>query len=228
MNLTNIPAIAVSDLSKHVVVNDKKISILKNIQLHIEQKETVAIVGRSGSGKTTLLSILAGLDHPSTGTVSILGRDITKNTENELAAIRRDLIGFVFQSFQLIPELNVLENVILPLEIKGLNRETSVAKAHHWLNNVGLSHRIEHFPKTLSGGEQQRVALARAFVSEPRILFADEPTGSLDMENGQIIIDLLFKLNKELGSSLIIVTHDMSLAQKCKKTFKLNGGKIEH
>jgi putative ABC transport system ATP-binding protein len=173
-----------------------------------------------------LLSLLAGLDLPSTGFVSLFGNNLQNIDEEKRAAIRRDLVSFVFQSFQLIPELTALENVILPMEIKGIDRTLAIEQSKEALKQVGLDHRLDHYPKTLSGGEQQRVALARAFVTRPRILFADEPTGSLDEENGQKVIELLFDLNRQLGSTLVLVTHDLVLAKKCQKMFYLKGGHL--
>lgn len=217
-------AIEAFQISKTVTTKMGDITILHEISLTVSQGETVAIVGSSGSGKTTLLSLLAGLDLPSTGHVSLLGHNLQDIDEESRAKVRRDHVSFVFQSFQLIPELTALENVIVPLEIKGVNRLLAQELGAGVLQKVGLEHRLHHFPKTLSGGEQQRVALARAFVTNPKILFADEPTGSLDEENGFKIIQLLFDLNTQLGSTLILVTHDLGLAKKCKKIFYLKGG----
>jgi putative ABC transport system ATP-binding protein len=186
----------------------------------------LAIVCASGSGKSTLLGLLAGLDTPSKGQVILMDRDISAANEDQRAQIRSQHVGFVFQSFQLIDHLTALENVQLPLELAGMPRAEAAAKAQVWLEKVGLSERLKHRPKTLSGGEQQRVALARAFVTEPDILFADEPTGSLDEQNGQKIIELLFQLNQELGSTLILVTHDMALATRCQRQLVLNSGQV--
>ena len=224
--MTQIAIKAVA-LSKIVKTKQGPLSILHDVNLCIQEGETVALVGTSGSGKTTLLSILAGLDETSSGEVFLLGHNLSIVKEDERARIRRENVGFVFQTFQLIPELTALENVALPLEIKGIDRSSAIRDAQHWLNQVGLAHRHEHFPRTLSGGEQQRVALARAFVTKPKILFADEPTGSLDEENGEKVIDLLFKLNKELNCTLILVTHDPDLAKKCQKIFNLRGGVLK-
>lgn len=214
------------NLNKTVNTKQGELKILHNINLKIESGSTIAIVGSSGSGKTTLLSLLAGLDIPSSGEVLLLGNKLSKLNEDERARIRRENVGFVFQSFQLISDLTALENIMVPLEIKGISRPEALKTAELWLSRVGLSHRAEHYPDTLSGGEQQRVALARAFVCKPSILFADEPTGSLDKENGSIVIDLLFKLNQETDCTLILVTHDLDLAHRCNKIFNLHAGEL--
>ena len=205
---------------------DGSLTILHDISFSVEEGESLAIVGTSGSGKSTLLSLLAGLDTPSSGSVTLMGRDISSAKEDERAQIRAQHIGFVFQSFQLIDHLSALENVQLPLELKGMPRAEAAAKAQVWLEKVGLADRLRHRPKTLSGGEQQRVALARAFVTQPDILFADEPTGSLDEVTGQKIIDLLFSLNQDSGSTLILVTHDMALAKRCQRQMVINAGTV--
>ena len=215
-----------SHLTKTVNTVDGSLTILHDISFSVEEGESLAIVGTSGSGKSTLLSLLAGLDTPSSGAVTLMGRDISAAKEDERAQIRAQHIGFVFQSFQLIDHLNALENVQLPLELKGVPRAEAAAKAQVWLEKVGLADRLRHRPKTLSGGEQQRVALARAFVTQPDILFADEPTGSLDEVTGQKIIDLLFSLNRDSGSTLILVTHDMALAKRCQRQMVINAGKV--
>lgn len=215
-----------NDLNKTVVTKQGNLGILYNINLIIEKGSTVAIVGSSGSGKTTLLSLLAGLDTPSSGDIFLINKKISDMDEEGRAQIRRENIGFVFQSFQLIPGLTALENIMVPLEIKGVARNEAFERALSWLDKVGLARRATHYPDTLSGGEQQRVALARAFVSEPKILFADEPTGSLDKENGTKVIDLLFKLNLDTGCTLILVTHDLELARRCNKIFKLIAGQL--
>jgi putative ABC transport system ATP-binding protein len=202
------------------------LTILHDINFSVAEAESLAIVGASGSGKSTLLGLLAGLDTPSKGQVILMDRDISAANEDQRAQIRSQHVGFVFQSFQLIDHLTALENVQLPLELAGMPRAEAAAKAQVWLEKVGLSERLKHRPKTLSGGEQQRVALARAFVTEPDILFADEPTGSLDEQNGQKIIELLFQLNQELGSTLILVTHDMALATRCQRQLVLNSGQV--
>ena len=216
----------VSHLAKTVDTVDGPLTILHDINFSVEEAESLAIVGASGSGKSTLLGLLAGLDTPSKGQVLLMDRDISAANEDQRAQIRSQHVGFVFQSFQLIDHLTALENVQLPLELAGMPRAEAAAKAQVWLEKVGLSERLKHRPKTLSGGEQQRVALARAFVTEPDILFADEPTGSLDEQNGQKIIELLFQLNQELGSTLILVTHDMALATRCQRQLVLNSGQV--
>ena len=205
---------------------DGPLTILHDINFSVAEGESLAIVGASGSGKSTLLGLLAGLDTPSKGQILLMDRDISAASEDQRAQIRSQHVGFVFQSFQLIDHLTALENVQLPLELAGMPRAEAAAKAQVWLEKVGLSERLKHRPKTLSGGEQQRVALARAFVTEPDILFADEPTGSLDEQNGQKIIQLLFQLNQELGSTLILVTHDMALASRCERQMVLNNGRV--
>ena len=216
----------VSHLSKTVKTVDGPLTILHDINFSVNASESLAIVGTSGSGKSTLLGLLAGLDTPSEGQVELMDRDISGSTEDQRAQIRSQHVGFVFQSFQLIDHLTALENVQLPLELSGMPRAEAAAKAQVWLEKVGLGQRLKHRPKTLSGGEQQRVALARAFVTQPDILFADEPTGSLDEQTGQTIIQLLFQLNQELGSTLILVTHDMALASRCQRQMVLNAGRI--
>jgi putative ABC transport system ATP-binding protein len=216
----------VSHLAKTVDTVDGPLTILHDINFSVEEAESLAIVGASGSGKSTLLGLLAGLDTPSKGQVLLMDRNISAANEDQRAQIRSQHVGFVFQSFQLIDHLTALENVQLPLELAGMPRAEAAAKAQVWLEKVGLSERLKHRPKTLSGGEQQRVALARAFVTEPDILFADEPTGSLDEKNGQKIIELLFQLNQELGSTLILVTHDMALATRCQRQLVLNSGQV--
>ena len=216
----------VSHLAKTVDTVDGPLTILHDINFSVAEGESLAIVGASGSGKSTLLGLLAGLDTSSKGQVLLMDRDISAANEDQRAQIRSQHVGFVFQSFQLIDHLTALENVQLPLELAGMPRAEAAAKAQVWLEKVGLSERLKHRPKTLSGGEQQRVALARAFVTEPDILFADEPTGSLDEQNGQKIIQLLFQLNQELGSTLILVTHDMALATRCERQIVLNNGRV--
>lgn len=221
-----ITVLDVSHLGKTVSTVDGSLTILHDISFSVAEGDSLAIVGASGSGKSTLLGLLAGLDTPSTGQVSLMGKDVSGGDENARAAIRAHHVGFVFQSFQLIDHLSALENVQLPLELIGMPRAEAAAKAQVWLEKVGLGERLKHRPKTLSGGEQQRVALARAFVTEPDILFADEPTGSLDEQNGQKIIDLLFQLNQDLGSTLVLVTHDTALAKRCQRQMVLNAGRV--
>ncbi len=225
-NHSNNSVLYTSHLTKTVNTVDGSLTILHDISFSVEEGESLAIVGTSGSGKSTLLSLLAGLDTPSSGTVHLMGRDISAAKEDERAQIRAQHIGFVFQSFQLIDHLNAQENVQLPLELKGMPRAEAAAKAQVWLEKVGLADRLRHRPKTLSGGEQQRVALARAFVTQPDVLFADEPTGSLDEVTGQKIIDLLFSLNQDSGSTLILVTHDMALAKRCQRQMVINAGTV--
>jgi putative ABC transport system ATP-binding protein len=221
-----ITVLDVSHLGKTVSTVDGSLTILHDISFSVAEGDSLAIVGASGSGKSTLLGLLAGLDTPTAGQVVLMGKDISGGDENARAAIRAHHVGFVFQSFQLIDHLSALENVQLPLELIGMPRAEAAAKAQVWLEKVGLGERLKHRPKTLSGGEQQRVALARAFVTEPDILFADEPTGSLDEQNGQKIIDLLFQLNLDLGSTLVLVTHDAALAKRCQRQMVLNAGQV--
>ncbi|OQW73991.1 MAG: ABC transporter [Proteobacteria bacterium ST_bin11] len=221
---TSFPIIVTEQLGKTVPTNEGILHILSSVNLIIKSGESLAIVGESGSGKSTLLSLLAGLDTPSTGRVVVDGRDLTKLDEDGRALLRNELVGFVFQSFQLLPGLTALENVMLPLELSGHAQAEAAARA--LLTRVGLSHRLTHTPKQLSGGEQQRVALARAFVTRPAILFADEPTGNLDSKTGAHIIELLFELNQEQHTTLILVTHDMSLAARCQHTIRLDAGSI--
>ena len=198
--------------------------ILHEISFAVRPGESLAIVGASGSGKSTLLALLAGLDTPSAGRVHIAGEDLHALDEDGRAALRGRLVGFVFQSFQLMPHLNALENVMLPLELAG--RKDAEAVAIETLARVGLSARLRHYPKHLSGGEQQRVAVARAFAPRPKILFADEPTGNLDTVTGATIIDLLFELNRELGTTLVMVTHDDNIAARCGRRIRLASGRI--
>lgn len=223
---TPIEAIVAHHLARRVKTIDGDLSILHDIDFVIRQGESVAIVGTSGSGKSTLLSLLAGLDLPSSGHVQIMGQNLSTMDEDGRARLRGQFVGFVFQSFQLLPQLNALENVMLPLELSGMDLATAKAKAAIWLEKVGLEHRLNHFPKTLSGGEQQRVALARAFVNQPAILFADEPTGSLDEASGNRVIELLFELNAENSSTLVLVTHDPALAARCSRQLTLQGGRL--
>ena len=192
----------------------------------MDSGEAVAIVGVSGSGKSTLLGLLAGLDTPSSGAVRIDGHDLNALDEDGRAALRGRMIGFVFQSFQLLPAMTALENVMLPLELAGAEGAEDVARA--MLARVGLADRAHHYPKQLSGGEQQRVAIARAFVKRPRLLFADEPTGNLDSETGAQVIDLLFELNRESGATLLLVTHDEALTRRCSRVLRLAAGRLEN
>lgn len=201
-----------------------QLSILRDIDFSVMAGETVAILGASGSGKSTLLSIMAGLDTPSVGHVELAGKNIFSMTEDERAAWRGQTLGFVFQNFQLMGHLTALENVMLPLELAGIKDASQ--QATMILKQVGLSERIDHFPKVLSGGEQQRVALARAFVVQPQLLLADEPTGSLDAQTGESIMDLMLAMNKARGTTLILVTHDQKLAQRCDRTLTLEAGQL--
>ena len=218
--LNNI--IVTENLGKSVVTPDGTLHILASIDLIIKSGESIAIVGESGSGKSTLISLLAGLDTPSSGSIRLNGKLLTAMNEDGRAAMRNELIGFVFQSFQLLHGLTALENVMLPLELSGNKNAKTSATA--LLQRVGLSHRLSHTPKQLSGGEQQRVALARAFVTRPAILFADEPTGNLDSKTGATIVNLLFELNQENKTTLILVTHDHALAARCQRTIQLDSG----
>lgn len=219
------PAIAVTNLSKRVSDATGELTILQEINFTVQAGETLAIVGASGSGKSTLLGILAGLDVPTEGKVLLDGVDIFALDEDGRAIFRKENLGFVFQSFQLLMHLNALENVMLPLELRGDKNAKEKAKA--MLAHVGLGSRLQHYPKYLSGGEQQRVALARAFVTEPPLLFADEPTGSLDAVTGESVIQLMFALNRERGSTLVLVTHDLSIAARCGRTIQISAGKLD-
>ena len=216
--------VRVRDLTKQVGNGDDTLVILRAVNFDIRTGEAVAIVGASGSGKSTLLGLLAGLDTASSGQVDIAGTDLFSLDEDERAALRGRLLGFVFQSFQLLPALNALENVMLPLELAGASDAT--AKSREILGRVGLSLRLKHYPRQLSGGEQQRVALARAFVTRPKLLLADEPTGNLDARTGGEVIDLLFELNREQGTTLVLVTHDEALASRCGRRLRLAAGEL--
>lgn len=216
--------IVTENLGKTVQTSDGALHILSSVDLQIKPGESLAIIGESGSGKSTLLSLLAGLDTPTAGSVTIDGREITAMDEDGRAAVRNELIGFVFQSFQLLPGLTALENVMLPLELGGV--KDAKALAADLLGRVGLNNRLNHTSRQLSGGEQQRVALARAFVTRPAILFADEPTGNLDSKTGAQIIDLLFELNLENSTTLILVTHDQHLAARCGRSIRLDAGRL--
>lgn len=219
-----MPLIQAAEINHWVRTSEGRLDILTSVSLSINSGESVAVIGASGSGKTTLLGLLAGLDRATEGDVLIEGRSLAGLDEDGRAALRQRLIGFVFQSFQLIPTLTALENVMLPLELAG--HSAPKTEASGMLARVGLSARLTHFPRQLSGGEQQRVALARAFVSMPRILFADEPTGNLDRKTGQAIIDLLFALNRERQTTLVLVTHDEALANRCERLIRLEGGAV--
>jgi len=216
--------IRVAGLSKVVPNGETSLSILQDIELTVMPGEALAVLGASGSGKSTLLGLLAGLDTPTAGSVHLAGTALFALDEDGRAALRKRLVGFVFQSFQLLAPLTALENVMLPLELAG--REDAEPKARAMLERVGLGERLRHYPRFLSGGEQQRVALARAFVVEPEVLFADEPTGNLDAETGAGVIDLLFELNAERGTTLVLVTHDEMVARRCSRQIRLAGGRI--
>ena len=219
-------SIVADRVGKLVNTADGDLAILHDLSFQIEQGESVAIIGASGSGKSTLLSLLAGLDLPSTGKIDLMGQSLNMLDEDGRARLRGQFVGFVFQSFQLLPHLTALENVMLPLEMAGIGQTEARLAANQWLEKVGLSLRANHFPKTLSGGEQQRVALARAFINKPAILFADEPTGSLDEASGNRVIELLFELNQENSSTLVLVTHDPALAARCGRQLSLQGGRL--
>lgn len=216
--------IKTENLVKEVETSEGCLRILKGVSLSIAKGETVAIVGASGSGKSTLLGLMAGLDSASSGEVLLDGHRLSELDEEQRAALRSNLVGFVFQSFQLLPSLTALENVMLPIELK--NDDRARQKAEHLLSRVGLKERLHHYPNQLSGGEQQRVAIARAFASEASVLFADEPTGNLDAETGGTIIELLFTLNREYGTTLVLVTHDDRLARRCHRTLRLVAGEV--
>jgi len=219
------PSIAVKQLSQSVRDSSGELRILQDIAFTVHAGEAVAISGSSGSGKSTLLGLLAGLDVPSGGQVQLLGHELFALDEEARAALRARHVGFVFQSFQLLPHLSALENVMLPLELAGTSNRPQTA-ATQMLERVGLQGRLHHYPRTLSGGEQQRVALARAFVMRPRVLFADEPTGSLDAHNGTIVMDLMFTLVREQASTLVLVTHDAKLAARCQRVLTLEAGRL--
>lgn len=219
--------IEVRSLCKRVKDATGELTILDDIELDVDAGTSVAIVGASGSGKSTLLGLLAGLDNATSGSVRLLGRELSTLSEDERARLRNGSIGFVFQSFQLMPHLTALENVRLPLELQGdIDAHEATGRARALLERVGLGARTRHYPKLLSGGEQQRVALARAFVTRPAILFADEPTGSLDAATGHAIINLMFELNAAHGATLILVTHDLELARRCARTVTIEAGRV--
>ena len=217
-------ALQVERLGKRVPLPSGELTILEGVGFTIPRGEAVAIIGASGSGKSTLLSLLAGLDVPSEGEVRLDGEPLSGLDEDGRACVRGEKVGFVFQSFQLLPSLTALENVMLPLELRGDDDAEGPARAI--LGQVGLAGRLGHYPRQLSGGEQQRVALARAFVTRPAVLFADEPTGNLDTRTGQAIIELLFELNREAGTTLVLVTHDEHLAARCNRVLRLDAGRL--
>jgi putative ABC transport system ATP-binding protein len=218
------PIIRVDHVHKSVTDSTGTLDILRDIDFALAPRETAAIVGASGSGKSTLLSIVAGLDTPTRGTVHLAGQDLFALGEDDRAALRARQVGFVFQSFQLMGNLTALENVMLPLELAG--RRDARKAAGEMLARVGLGQRLSHYPKVLSGGEQQRVALARAFVVQPALLLADEPTGSLDFATGETVMELMFDLNRELGTTLVLVTHDRSIAARCERRITIEAGRI--
>ncbi len=221
------PVIEVRGLCKKVRDATGELTILDGIDLAVEAGSSVAIIGASGSGKSTLLGLLAGLDSASAGSVRLLGEELADLDEDQRAALRNGSVGFVFQSFQLMPHLNALENVALPLELQGgMTSREVFARARMLLERVGLGQRTGHYPKLLSGGEQQRVALARAFVTHPRVLFADEPTGSLDQATGHAVIDLMFEMNRANGATLVLVAHDIELAHRCDTTITIEAGRL--
>lgn len=216
--------IKVENLCKSLSLGDQTLNILMHVNLNVAAGETIAIVGKSGSGKSTLLSLLAGLDQASSGHIYIQDKDLSAMDEDGRAAMRKQHVGFVFQNFQLLPHLSALDNVMLPLELSGEGQAKD--KAKEWLTKVGLGERLHHQPNQLSGGEQQRVAIARAFACSPDILFADEPTGNLDEHTGEMIEDLLFDLNAQLNTTLVLVTHDETLAQRCQRQVHLVDGTL--
>ncbi|WP_026029282.1 MULTISPECIES: ABC transporter ATP-binding protein [Aliivibrio] len=217
-------AIKVSSVGKSVISNEAELTILKDISFEVLSGQSVAIVGTSGAGKSTLMTLLAGLDIPSTGDIELLGQNLSQLDDETRAQIRSESIGFVFQSFLLIPSLSALENVTLPAILRGEGED--IEKAKQLLASVGLSGRETHLPSQLSGGEQQRVALARAFMTQPQILFADEPTGNLDQHTAEHIIELLFEMNQKHGTTLILITHDPKLAERCDRTLTIDAGRI--
>ena len=222
--LMNTPILTARHLNKVVPSAEGELSILHDLSLDLCRGDSLAIVGSSGSGKSTLLGLLAGLDLPSSGSIHLAVQDLSQLDEDQRARLRAEQVGFVFQSFQLLDSLNALENVMLPLELEG--HADARQRARALLERVGLGHRLTHYPRQLSGGEQQRVAIARAFVAEPAVLFADEPTGNLDSHTGERICDLLFELNRERGATLVLVTHDARLAQRCNRQIRLEAGQL--
>lgn len=218
------PVVRVQGLSKRVMSPEGELVLLRDLNLEIDNGEAVAIVGASGSGKSTLLGILAGLDVPTEGKVWLDNDELFALDEDGRAALRQSMVGFIFQSFQLLPNLTALENVMLPLELAGAAQIEP--QAREMLARVGLAERLHHYPKQLSGGEQQRVAIARAFVVRPKILFADEPTGNLDSATGERIIELLFEMNREQGATIVLVTHDDALARRCSRSLRIDAGQL--
>ena len=220
------PVIETRSLSKQVHTSEGVLTILRDVSLHITAAESVAVTGASGSGKSTLLGLMAGLDTATSGDVILDGQSLAALDEEQRALLRGRLVGFVFQSFQLLPSLTALENVMLPIELKGMQTKNPRQKARQLLSRVGLDARWHHYPNQLSGGEQQRVAIARAFATEARILFADEPTGNLDTATGGRVADLLFDLNREFATTLVLVTHDERLAARCGRSIRLEAGAV--
>ena len=223
--MSSTPIIVVKGLGKTVSLGQESLTILEGIDLQVNTGETLALVGASGSGKSTLLGLLAGLDLPSEGDIEILGQSLVQLDEEGRARLRAEQVGFIFQSFLLLPTLSALENVMLPAELRGETR--CEPRARELLAAVGLSERLHHLPPRLSGGEQQRVAIARAFMTRPSLLLADEPTGNLDSKTGETVIELLFQLNREYGTTLVVVTHDHDLAQRCQRQLVMAAGRLE-
>jgi putative ABC transport system ATP-binding protein len=223
---TKTAVLAASQLTKQVTSPEGPLTILDRVDLEVAAGESVAVVGVSGAGKSTLLGLLAGLDVPSDGRVRLEDHDLSALDEDGRAALRANHVGFVFQSFHLIPSLTALENVMLPLELGGHPNPTEAAR--ETLEKVGLGARASHYPRQLSGGEKQRVAIARAFVVQPKVLFADEPTGNLDHRTGEKVVDLLFRLNREAGTTLVLVTHDLKLARRCDRILYMDAGRVTH
>lgn len=222
--------VSASGLGKRYPSGGRELTVLSDVDLEIEQESVVAILGPSGSGKTTLLGLLAGLDVPSTGTVRLAGQDLSRLTEDERAVFRSENVGFVFQTFHLLPSLTALENVLVPLELRGVRRTASGLsirdRATELLERVGLAERLTHYPAQLSGGEQQRVALARAFANDPKILFADEPTGNLDAATGASVVEAMKALNRDVSTTLVLVTHDLGLAERAHRVVRLAAGRV--
>jgi len=218
--------IVARDLEQTYLSGGTPLTVLRQVNLAVAPHEFVAVMGPSGSGKTTLLGLLAGLDRPTKGSVRLDGQDLGPLSEDQRARLRAEKVGFVFQTFQLLPTLTALENVLVPIELRGGDTQTARERARRLLGHVGLGDRMHHYPAQLSGGEQQRVGLARAFAGEPRILFADEPTGSLDADTGRTIIDLLVELNRDAGTTLVLVTHDPALAARARRVIRLSGGAV--
>lgn len=219
------PVIEAIRLNKRIDFDKQSLVILDSVDLRVDAGDSLAILGASGSGKSTLLSLLAGLDQPSSGQIRLCGQELTELNEDQKAALRGQHLGFVFQSFQLLPDLTALENLMLPLELKA-DRDAE-AKARHWLDKVRLGNRAQHLPSRLSGGEQQRIALARAFITDPALVLADEPTGNLDARTGQQIIELMFDLNSAQGTTLLLITHDERLAVHCQRQLYLAQGRLQ-